>query len=71
MGDDELEGIAADLASLSERLSDVALRALREALEAGASKRPELERRVSRARASVERAIALLRHAAREEQEAE
>ena len=60
MAADELAAIIAELESLSERLSDLALDALREAVAAGDSKRPDLERQTTRARNAIERAIAIL-----------
>ena len=58
------EDLAARLDQLAEELADAAIEALRDALEAGETK-PELERRLTRARRSVERAAALVRgHAA-------
>ncbi|HLI15703.1 MAG TPA: hypothetical protein VKV23_06605 [Acidimicrobiales bacterium] len=60
MSEGELAAIVGELRALSERLDDVALDALRRAAEAGATARPPLERRVTRARHAIERAIALL-----------
>jgi hypothetical protein len=60
MADDELAEIVAELEHVSERLADLALNALREAVEAGEQSRPDLERRSTRARNAVERAISLL-----------
>jgi hypothetical protein len=57
---DELEEIREALASLAERLSDVAIETLREAVAGGETRRPELERRVTRARHAVERAAGIL-----------
>ena len=57
---DELEEIADRLDAIDERLADLAMSALREAIEAGESK-PELERRITRARRAVEKASTLLR----------
>ena len=57
---DELEQIAAELATIGERLADVAMSVLREAISAGESRRPDLERRVTRARNAVERAVSIL-----------
>ncbi len=56
----ELEGIADRLDDINEQLADLAMSALREAIEAG-EKKPELERRITRARRSVEKAANLLR----------
>jgi hypothetical protein len=57
----DLEDVRERLAGIAEELADLALDALREAVEAGESARPDLERRVTRARHQVERAIAALR----------
>jgi len=56
-----LEEICADLDRVRERLDDLAFDLLREAVRAKADKRPELEKRVTRARRALERAIATLR----------
>lgn len=58
----DLEALAGRLDALAEELADAALDALREAMEAGETK-PELERRLTRARRGVERAAALVRGA--------
>lgn len=57
---EELERIRADLEAIVERLDDVAFGELREASAAGARERPEIEKRVTRARNAVLRAIGLL-----------
>lgn len=59
----DLDGIAGRLDELAEELADAALEALRDAMGAGEA-RPELERRLTRARRGVERAAALVRGAA-------
>jgi len=59
-GATDIDGLAARLDQLAEDLADAALEALRESLDAGEA-RPELERRLTRARRSVERAAALVR----------
>lgn len=53
--------IAEELASLAERLNEVAMALLGRAIEEGTGERPELERRVSKARRTVERAVGQLR----------
>jgi hypothetical protein len=58
-----LEQICAELAAINERLADLSMEALREAIAAGESKRPDLERRITRARHAVERAIGTLQGA--------
>lgn len=59
----DLDGIAGRLDEVAEELADAAIEALREAMAAGET-RPELERRLTRARRGVERAAALIRGAA-------
>lgn len=59
-GDERLSEIAAELGVLCERLDDLALESLREAVAAGATARPEAERRIVRARNALERARHLL-----------
>jgi hypothetical protein len=56
----DIDDIRARLESIAEELTDLAIAALREAVEAGAEKRPDLERRLSRARTAVEKAAHLL-----------
>ena len=56
----DLESIADRLDDINEQQADLAMSALREAIEAG-EKKPELERRITRARRSVEKASNLLR----------
>lgn len=53
--------IADELASLAERLNEVAMALLARAIEEGTGERPETERRVSKARRTVERAVGQLR----------
>jgi hypothetical protein len=64
VSDGALEEICAELAAINERLADLSMDALREAIGAGESKRPDLERRITRARHAVERAIGTLQAAA-------
>jgi ElaB/YqjD/DUF883 family membrane-anchored ribosome-binding protein len=54
--DERIAEICSDLASLVERLDELALEALRDAVDQGATARPELERRIVRARNALERA---------------
>lgn len=63
MIDDDLDVIAGRLDDLAEQLSDLAISALREALEDedGDGKRPEVEKRITKARRSLDKAAALLR----------
>ncbi len=56
----DLDDLAARLDALSEELADAALEALREAMDQG-ERRPELERRLTKARRAVVRAAALVR----------
>jgi chromosome segregation ATPase len=56
----ELEEIRAQLAELGDRLASLAIEALREAIAAGETKRPDLERRITRARNAIERASSIL-----------
>jgi hypothetical protein len=56
----ELEEIRAELARLADRLLDLGMGILRETVARGETSRPELERKVSRARTQVARAVALL-----------
>lgn len=58
--DEILDEICADLNRVAERLDDLAYDLLREAVRDKADKRPELERRVTRARRAIERAIQTL-----------
>ncbi|HLX78447.1 MAG TPA: hypothetical protein VKR27_06140 [Acidimicrobiales bacterium] len=60
MDDERLCEIASELGSICERLDDIALEALRDAVAAGATSRPESERRIVRARNAIERARHLL-----------
>lgn len=55
-----LAAFRGELAALVDRLDELALDILRDAVEAGRSKRPGLERRVTRARNGLERALRLL-----------
>lgn len=57
---EELEAIREELAGLAERLATIGMDSLREAVTAGETRRPDLERRVTRARHAVERAAGIL-----------
>ena len=61
--DDDLDEVADRLDDIAEQLSDLGISALRAALEdsAGDGRRPEVEKRIAKARRSVERAAQLLR----------
>ncbi|MGA1257771.1 MAG: hypothetical protein ACO3X0_03650 [Ilumatobacteraceae bacterium] len=56
----EFDDIVERLRSVSEDLSDHAIRILSEASRAGATKRPDTERTITQARRAVEKAIVLL-----------
>ena len=60
MADERLDDICSELGAIIERLDDLALEALREAVGNGATARPEIERRLVRARNALERARHLL-----------
>ncbi len=60
-GVEGLDGLVARLEAIDEELADAAVEALRDAVEAGDTTRPEAERRISQARRGVQRAIACLR----------
>ena len=57
---DQLDEIRETLGGLAEQLADLALVALHDAVEAGETARPALERQLTRARHAVERAVAIL-----------
>lgn len=59
----DLDDIRGRLETIAEELADLAMEALRDAIEAGERGRPAEERRLSQARRSVERAASLLRSA--------
>jgi hypothetical protein len=67
-GGDQLEEVAASLDGLAERLSDVAMDVLRDALAdptaAGVEAAKRTERVINRARSAVEKAARLTRQAA-------
>lgn len=56
----DLDDIRSRLAAIAEELADGALDVLRDAVERGETGRPAEERRLTRARAAVERAIGIL-----------
>jgi len=57
----EFDEIRARLESIAEELADLAIVRLRESIDAGGSELPVDERRLTRARRAVERAVAILR----------
>lgn len=59
---DDIESIASQLEDIAERLNDVAMGIISEAIENGETSRPPLEKRVSQARRAVEKALQHLRH---------
>ena len=60
--EEQLEEIRSRLVGISEELADLGISVLQEALDAdgGNAKRPELEKRLSRARRSVDNAAAIV-----------
>lgn len=58
---DEIESLVERLESVSLELNDLAMTLVSAAIEAGSGERPETEKRVSRARRTVDRAIQQLR----------
>ena len=59
-GSNDLTELIDTLRGVSETLADRSLAILKEAHEAGATRRPDAERLITQARRSVEKAIALL-----------
>jgi len=59
----EFDEIRRRLEVISEELADLAIERLRESIDAGGNELPVDERRLTRARRSVERAVAILREA--------
>jgi hypothetical protein len=57
----EFDDIRGRLEVIAEELADLAIIRLRESIDAGGSELPVDERRLTRARRSVEKAIAILR----------
>lgn len=55
------DDVIAQLETVSEMLADRALDVLREAAAAGATTRPEEERRLTQARRAIEKAVGVLR----------
>jgi hypothetical protein len=58
--DHRIADIQARLASMVDELTEVSVDVLREAVEAGATSRPDIDRRRSQARRAVEKAARLL-----------
>ncbi len=59
---DDLESIISQLEGISERLNDVAMSVISDAIEQGETTRPALEKRVSQARRAVDKAVMHLKH---------
>ena len=57
----EFEDIRGRLEAIAEELADLAIVRLRESIDAGGTELPVDERRLTRARRAVEKAIAVLR----------
>ncbi len=57
-----VDEIISQLESISESLNDCAMTLLSEAIREGQTERPPLEKRISQARRSVEKALQHLRH---------
>jgi len=57
----EFDDIRERLEAIAEELADLAIIRLRESIDAGGSELPVDERRLTRARRAVEKAIAILR----------
>ena len=56
----EFEDLRARLSVISEEMADLAIVRLRESIDAGGSELPVDERRLTRARRAIEKAMALL-----------
>lgn len=56
----EFDDIRARLEAIAEELSDLAITRLRESIDAGGAELPVDERRLTRARRAVEKAVGLL-----------
>jgi predicted ABC-type ATPase len=61
----DLEEICGRLESIAEELADLAIARLRDAIDAGGRELPVDEKRLTRARRAVEKAVALLSEADR------
>ena len=58
---DKRHDISDRLAAIAEEIADLAMESLRESIEAGETKLSDEEKRLTRARRSVEKAVYLLR----------
>lgn len=59
---DDVESIISQLEGISERLNDVAMSLISDAIEQGETTRPALEKRISQARRAVDKAVMHLKH---------
>jgi hypothetical protein len=59
---EDLESIISQLEDISERLNDVAMSIISDAIEQGQTVRPAVEKRVSQARRAVDKAVMHLKH---------
>jgi hypothetical protein len=59
----EFDEIRGRLEAISEELADLAIQRLRESIDAGGTELPVDEKRMTRARRSVDKAVAILREA--------
>lgn len=59
---DDLDSIISQLEDISERLNDVAMSIISDAIEQGQTVRPAVEKRVSQARRAVDKAVMHLKH---------
>jgi hypothetical protein len=57
----EFDDIRSRLESISEELADLSIQRLKESIDAGGTELPVDEKRIARARRSVEKAIGILR----------
>jgi exonuclease VII small subunit len=58
---EQIEEIINELETISERLNDAAMVALRDAIERGETARPPIEKRISQARRAIDKAAQHLR----------
>ena len=67
MSDERIAEVTSELRTIVERLDEIAFDTLREAVAEGQTARPELERRVVRARNAIDRARRILEDGGRRE----
>lgn len=53
---EQIDSIIADLESIEERLMELSMSVLSEAIESGVTERPQMEKRISQARRTVAKA---------------